>query len=221
MSYRPDLSALLVDPARVAALTDAVDRVALVDLLEVRALVGAVFGDGVRVVGSGPAGPWPPAGSCLPAQSRRLNPYGTATPTTACPCCGATAWYRAGTGLTCGVCHPPPNTGHAVITDAALDATLFGLAERAGFPRLALGPALTVLAGEDAGRRFAAPTLVRGLRALVEQIDSGERPISGAEGPAGVLATAAAAVLDAEVADQRRPTGERHPPAGRAGGDDE
>jgi hypothetical protein len=85
-------------------------------------------------------------------------------PTAQCPVCGALAWHRAGTGFTCGVCHPPPNTGRAAVTDAELDTMLFRLAARAGFPALALSPALTVLAGEDAWRRFAALTTSAALR---------------------------------------------------------
>jgi hypothetical protein len=44
---------------------------------------------------------------------------------------------------------------HAADVDAELDAELFGLAERAGFPRLQLNPAVTVQPGQDAWRRFA------------------------------------------------------------------
>jgi hypothetical protein len=130
VSYRPDLSALLVDPARVAALTDAVDRIALVDLLEVRALVGAVFGDGVQVVSSGPAGPSPPAGCWLPTSARTIDPYATESPTRSCACCGATAWYRAATGFTCAVSHPPATAATAARRSRRTDRTGFSLPSR-------------------------------------------------------------------------------------------
>jgi hypothetical protein len=128
------------------------------------AMVLAVF-PGARVVGVKKPAVWPPQGGWIPSSARTLDPYGTAAPTSACPCCGATAWHRAGSGFTCGVCHPPANTIQVAVTDAALDATLFGLAERAGFPRLALSPAVTVLAGQDAWTRFANHTTSPSLRA--------------------------------------------------------
>lgn len=96
---------------------------------------------------------WPPDGGWIPSSGRRIDPYAPAMPTAQCPVCGALAWHRAGAGLTCdGGCHPPPGGGHATVTDAELDATLFGLAERARFPRLALSPGVTVQAGKEAGR---------------------------------------------------------------------
>jgi hypothetical protein len=120
---------------------------------------------GAQVVATDQPAVWPPAGSWLPTSSRTLDVYGTAAPTTECPCCGAMAWCRAGTGFTCGVCHPPPNTSPTGMTDTARDATLLRLAERTGFPKLALSPAVTVLAGQTAWRRFAALTTSPSLRA--------------------------------------------------------
>jgi hypothetical protein len=121
VSYRPDLAALLVDPARVAALTDAVYRVALVDLLEVRALVGAVFGDGVRVVSSGPVGPWPPPGAWVPTSARTIDVYGAEMPTVPCPCCRALDWHNpaaTAAGYVAGVVHDgitPPASAPAYV----------------------------------------------------------------------------------------------------------
>ena len=154
MSYRPDLAALLVDSARGAALTDAVYRVARVDLLEVRTLVGAVFGDRVRVVGSGPAGPWPPAGCWRPTSARTIDSNGTTVPTAACPCCGAMMWGFAGSGWCCCRCHPDPLAPRSE-TAEVVDAILFELARRADFPPVPLARAVTVLPGESAWRRFA------------------------------------------------------------------
>src|SRR5262249_51323697 len=109
---------------------------------------------GARVIAASQPAVWPPEGGWGPTSARASHPYGTSAPTSTCPSCGATAWHRAGSGFTCGVCHPPANTIQVAVTDAALDAaldaTLFGLAERAGFPQLALSPAVTVLAGQDA-----------------------------------------------------------------------
>jgi hypothetical protein len=143
VSCRPDPAALLVDSARGAALTDPVDGVALVDLLEVRALVGAVFGDGVRVVGSGPAGPWPPAGCWLPTSARTIDSNGTTVPTAACPCCGATARYRAGSAWCCRRCHPDPRASridHSDADSAAQTHPLFAVAQANGFPSVSLAP---------------------------------------------------------------------------------
>jgi hypothetical protein len=106
---------------------------------------------------------WPPEGGWIPSPARTMDVYGVEMPTTECRCCGALAWFRAGTGFTCGVCHPSP-TAPAAVTEAALDAMLFRLAERARFPRLALSPAVTVLAGQDAWKRFATHTTSPSLR---------------------------------------------------------
>jgi hypothetical protein len=154
VSYRPDLAALLVDPGRVAALTDAVYRVALVDLLEVRTLVGAVFGDGVRVVGSGPAGPWPPAGCWFPTSARTIDSNGTTVPTAGCLCCGAMMWGFAGSGWCCRRYHSDPLAPRSE-TAEVVDAIVFELARRADFPPVPLARAVTVLPGESAWRRFA------------------------------------------------------------------
>ena len=131
---------------------------------------------GARVVTANQPAVWPPAGGWIPSSARTIDPYATAAPTTACPCCGATAWYRAGTGFTCGVCHPLPNTGYTAVTDAELDATLFGLAERAGFPRLPLSPGISVLAGRNAWSRFAASTTSPSLRASAVAALHGREP---------------------------------------------
>jgi hypothetical protein len=128
VSYRPDLAALPVDSARVAALPDAVYRVALVDLLEVRILVGAVFGDGGRVVGSGPAGCW------LPTSARTIDSNGTTVPTGACPCCGAMMWGLAGSGWCCRRCHPDPR-----LAQAERDSELRGTKSQRRFPDEANG----------------------------------------------------------------------------------
>jgi hypothetical protein len=143
---RPDLAALLVDPARVAFLTDAVYRVALVDLLEVRAPVGAVFGDRVRVGSSGPVGPWPPPAGCrLLISARRIDSNGTTVLTAACPCCGATTRNRAGSAWCwcCRRCHPDPRasqTDHSDADSAAQTHPLFAATRANGFPSVSLAP---------------------------------------------------------------------------------
>jgi hypothetical protein len=78
------------------------------------------------------------------------------------------------------VCHPLPNTALAAVTDTALDTTLFRLAERAGFPRLVLSPAVAVRAGESDWRRFAANHTSASLRAGALAALRGREP--GAEG---------------------------------------
>jgi len=85
---------------------------------------------GATVVAAGQPAGWPPAGSWLQTPSRTLDPYGTATPTTSCPCCGATAWYRAGTGFTCAVCHPPVIAATAARQLRRTDRTGFSLPSR-------------------------------------------------------------------------------------------
>jgi|SRR5262245_6754382 len=130
---------------------------------------------GAQVVAASQPAVWPPEGGWVPSPGK-IDPYAAETPTSPCPCCGTMAWSRAGTGFTCGVCHPTPNTTQAAVADAELDATLFGLAERAGFPRLALSPAVTVLAGHDAWRRFATLTTGPSLRASALAALHGREP---------------------------------------------
>jgi hypothetical protein len=108
---------------------------------------------------------WRPEGDWLPSAARAIDVYGTPAPTVPCPCCGARAWHRAGAGWTCSACHPPPSAGQTAVANAGLDTALFGLAERARFPRLALGPGVIVLAGQDGWRRFATLTTRPSLRA--------------------------------------------------------
>src|SRR5262249_29484410 len=94
-------SALHVAPR--AAVTDA-DRTAIREyLVELKALVQAeadaalvtaLFGDGVRVVSSGPVGPWPPPGPWVPTSARTIDVYGAEMPTVPCPCCRALDWHR-------------------------------------------------------------------------------------------------------------------------------
>jgi hypothetical protein len=67
-----------------------------------------------------------------------------------------------------------------IITDDGLDAALFGRAERAGFPRLALSPAVTVLPGRDAWRLFATHGTSPSLRARALGALCGRQP--GEEG---------------------------------------
>jgi hypothetical protein len=112
--------------------------------------------------------------------AQTIQPFGPAAPTAACRWCGALAWHRAGNGWTCGACHPPPGERHVAVTDAELDGTLFGLAERARFPRLALSPAVAVLPGQDAWRRFAVLTTSPSLRASALAALLGREP--GEEG---------------------------------------
>jgi hypothetical protein len=119
---------------------------------------------GARVVAASQPAVWPPEGGWVPSPGK-IDPYAAEPPRSPCPCCGTMAWSLAGTGFTCGVCHPPPGGGQAASQDDELDTALFGLAERAGFPRLALSPAVTVLAGKDAWRRFTVLTTSPSLRA--------------------------------------------------------
>jgi hypothetical protein len=51
------------------------------------------------------------------------------------------------------------------LTDTALDIRLFTIAEHAGFPALTLSPAVAVLAGQGAWKRFAVLTTSPSLRA--------------------------------------------------------
>jgi hypothetical protein len=147
---RPRLTILGTDWAwaRFAASASRDDRASALDYLE-RLPVGLV----------------PPALSgTRPAAAPPIDPFAAGMPTAQCPCCGALGWHRAGDGWTCGRCHPPPAESHAV-GDTELDAALFGLAEHARFPRLALSPAVTVLAGQGPWTRFAVLTTSPSLRA--------------------------------------------------------
>jgi hypothetical protein len=101
----------------------------------------------------------------VPSLSRPVDPYAAELPTVPCLCCRAVTWRRAGDGIVCGVCHPSPQVQHAAGGDAELDGELFGLAERAGFPRLRLSPAVTVQPGRNAWRRFAQDSTSPPLRA--------------------------------------------------------
>jgi hypothetical protein len=147
---RPRLTILGTDWAwaRFAATASRDDRACALDYLE-RLPVGLV--------------PLALSGT-RPAAAPPIDPFAAGMPTAQCLCCGARGWHRAGDGWTCGRCHPPPAEGHAV-GDTELDAALFGLAEHAGFPRLALSPAVTVLAGQGAWTRFAVLTTSPSLRA--------------------------------------------------------
>jgi len=63
---------------------------------------------GARVVSAGQPASWPPADAWVPTSARTIDVYAAEMPTAACPCCGATAWFRAGDGWTCSTCHPAP-----------------------------------------------------------------------------------------------------------------
>jgi hypothetical protein len=128
------------------------------------AMALAVF-PGATVVNHAEAAVWPPPGAWLSSPARPIDIFVTEMPTAQCRCCGARAWHRAGDGWTCSACHPPPSAGQTAVANAGLDTALFGLAERARFPRLALGPGVTVLAGQDGWRRFATLTTRPSLRA--------------------------------------------------------
>jgi hypothetical protein len=135
VSYRPDLAALLVDRARVATLTDAVYRIALVDLLKVRALVGAVFGDSVRVVSSGPAGPSAPAGCWgLPTLARTIESVRHRDAHEVVPVLWGDGVVPRRTGFTCAVCHPPVMAATAARRFRRTDRTEF-LSRRGGTRR--------------------------------------------------------------------------------------
>src|SRR5262249_34376170 len=102
-----------------AALTDG-DRAAIREhLAELKALVQAeadpivaaaltVF-PGARIVSAGQPASWPPADASIPTSARTIEVYAAEMPTAACRCCGATAWFRAGSAWTCSTCHPSPN----------------------------------------------------------------------------------------------------------------
>jgi hypothetical protein len=135
---------------------------------------------GARVVAVNQPAVWPPEGGWIPSSASTIDIYATEMPPARCPVCGALAWHRAGNRWTCGVCHPPPGVAQAAVMDTALDATLFGLAERAGFPRLALSPAVTVLAGRDAWERFSRNSTSPSLRAATLAALVGRTP--GEEG---------------------------------------
>src|SRR4030095_5474853 len=67
------------------------------------ALVTAVFGDGVRVVRSGPAGSWAPPGAWARTPASGVDVYTTEASTVSCPFCSALDWHRAGDGWTCAL----------------------------------------------------------------------------------------------------------------------
>jgi hypothetical protein len=102
--------AVLTDGDRAAIREQLAEVKALVQAEADGALIASVFGDGIRVVSSGPAGPWPPEGAWLPPPARTIDLYAAEAPTAPCPC-GALDWHKpaGNSGWLCGMCRPPPD----------------------------------------------------------------------------------------------------------------
>jgi len=64
---------------------------------------------GARVIAHNVPAVWPPAGGWCPAPARHVDPYTSEPPPVPCLSCAGTTWHRAGTGWTCGTCHPQPS----------------------------------------------------------------------------------------------------------------
>jgi hypothetical protein len=84
-------------------------------------------------------------------------------------------------GWACARCHPDPIAPRVAATEPA-DTTLLDLARRADFPRVPLAPAVTVLPGENAWRRFATAgsaahraTATAALRVMLGEREPGEQ----------------------------------------------
>jgi hypothetical protein len=63
---------------------------------------------GSRIMAARQPALWPQADTWVPTSARTIDVYAAEMPTAACPCCGPTAWFRAGEGWACSTCHPPP-----------------------------------------------------------------------------------------------------------------
>jgi hypothetical protein len=117
---------------------------------------------------------------CHPTRDHdQITPFDELCPPVPCPRCSGPACCALGRWW-CEACSPlavdPLADQHAAVADVRLDAELFALAERAGFPRLPLSPGVTVLAGEDGWRRFAALTTSSSLRARALAALHGREP---------------------------------------------
>jgi hypothetical protein len=63
---------------------------------------------GARLVAFNQPAVWPPEGGWIPSSARAIHIHAAEMPTAACHCCGATAWFWAGSAWACSRCHPAP-----------------------------------------------------------------------------------------------------------------
>src|SRR3989442_4089270 len=99
---------LIRGPRRRAALAEALlarkrEMLVALELEPVLALC-----PGARIVAGLQRAVWPPRGGWLATTAPAIDVYAATAPAAPCRSCGGATWHRAGTGWSCGICHPAP-----------------------------------------------------------------------------------------------------------------
>jgi len=119
----------------------------------------------------------PPTGSNRdesPPRGVPADPYGPTPPATPCRTCGGDAWHRAGSGWTCGICHPIPTALPHPPGDSTPDhepAALLALAAQHGWCEIEYTPGHRIGGSEVRWETFARGGLPEARRAALAVLE--------------------------------------------------